>query len=83
VLVSIGMVVKMNKLKIYSIIVTIILLVCLIYFVGINMIKSYCDECRTKGIQGSLQALVNEIKNRGTAIQVTVGNDSLICDLRK
>ena len=73
----------MNKLKIYSIIVTIILLVCLIYFVGINMIKSYCDGCRMTGIQNSLQTLVNEIKNRGTAIQVTVGNDSLICDLRK
>jgi hypothetical protein len=40
---------------------------------------NFVDSCRQEGINNTLQGIVDQIKLRGTAIQIKVGQEQLIC----
>jgi len=39
------------------------------------------SNCRQEGIDSTLQGLVDQIKLRGTAISIKIGQDNLICSI--
>jgi len=74
---------KIDKKNLIIIVLSIVLAITLIYFVGFRELEKYCDNCKQKGLENSLQGIINEIKKRGVGIEITVKEDKLICDIRK
>ena len=74
--------IRLDKMKLYAVIVTVLLIAIVVYFVGIKEMNNYCSSCRQQGFDNALKGIINEVKNRQTGIEMTVGNDKLICTVR-
>lgn len=63
------------------------LIVCLAIAVGYIAYNTwfieFINNCRQEGIDNTLQGLVDQIKMRGTAIQIKVGDEQLICSTER
>lgn len=40
-------------------------------------------DCIQRGFDKTLQGIIDEVKKRGNAIEMKVGEESLICDIRR
>lgn len=59
------------------------LIICLVIAVGYIAygiwFTNFVTNCRQEGMDNTLQGMVNQITSRGTAIQIKVGQEQLIC----
>jgi len=69
----------MEKIKIYSIMVTIILLILGFYF----LFNYHCQQCALNGSNGVLKSIVNKINEMNTPIRLNVSGVNLVCGIER
>ena len=69
----------MNKAYALIIALAVALAIAVGYILYNTWFTSLISNCRQEGINQTLQGLVDQIKLRGTAISIKIGQDNLIC----